>query len=737
MTLHFPDEVDDQLLTIDATDPKSGTAEFKASAVRVEKLPVQPAERGPEPSRDPRQLVDLRIDDQSATGDERAAVDAVLGPPDSAWDGGAAIRAPTATSPAAATPRASQRHLLLPALHAVQDAGRLDQPGRARLRLPAADRPARRGLRRGDVLRAVLASTPRPPTRRPRLRRHRLPGAAAPASSSPDARAHRRPGREQPGTARDLARAARAWACASTRRRRSCRRRARTRRDALGRPGDGGRRRPTAGSPDRLPRADGAATAVAQQGSGDLRLLRRVGVVDPDEPRRLPRARRLRGAAPGARARPGGVIREVLGRRSCVGRGGAAFPTGRKWDAVARQPDRPHYLVCNADESEPGTFKDRVLMEERSVRAHRGDDDRRLRDRLRAGLPLPARRVPAGAAPARERHRRGARARLPRRGHPGPGLRASTSRSAAAPAPTSAARRRRCSTRSRATAASRATSRRSRSRRACSASPPSSTTSRRWSTSSTSSCAGRRGVRGDRHRGLDRHASCSACPAASRRPGVYEVPFGTTLRELLDAGRRRARGRELRPVLLGGAAGAFVAARRARHRRSPSRARARPARRSARAWSWSSTTRVTSRAVLLRIAAFFRDESCGQCVPCRVGTVRQEEALLRLATAPRGSGDAEIGPARRGRPRRCATRRSAASARRRASAIESAIERLRPFARSGRPHDRRPGPAAAHGRAHDRRRGGARAARARRSSTPAAAGASTPRRCATATRSRR
>src|SRR5207344_2252093 len=34
---------------------------------------------------------------------------------------------------------------------------------------------------------------------------------------------------------------------------------------------------------------------------------------------------------------------------------------------------------------------------------------------------------------------------------------------------------------------------------------------------------------------------------------------------------------------------------------------------------------------LLRIAAFFRDESCGQCVPCRVGTVRQEEALRRLA----------------------------------------------------------------------------------------------------------
>ena len=47
--------------------------------------------------------------------------------------------------------------------------------------------------------------------------------------------------------------------------------------------------------------------------------------------------------------------------------------------------------------------------------------------------------------------------------------------------------------------------------------------------------------------------------------------------------------------------------------------------------------------VLLRIAAFFRDESCGQCVPCRVGTVRQQEALLRLVNErPRGSVEDEL-----------------------------------------------------------------------------------------------
>jgi NADH-quinone oxidoreductase subunit F len=41
--------------------------------------------------------------------------------------------------------------------------------------------------------------------------------------------------------------------------------------------------------------------------------------------------------------------------------------------------------------------------------------------------------------------------------------------------------------------------------------------------------------------------------------------------------------------------------------------------------------------ILLRVAAFFRDESCGQCVPCRVGTVRQEEALHRLAKQTNGA----------------------------------------------------------------------------------------------------
>jgi NADH-quinone oxidoreductase subunit F len=49
-------------------------------------------------------------------------------------------------------------------------------------------------------------------------------------------------------------------------------------------------------------------------------------------------------------------------RSGLRGRGGAGFPTGLKWSFLDRKSDKPRYLVCNADESEPGTFKDRYLM---------------------------------------------------------------------------------------------------------------------------------------------------------------------------------------------------------------------------------------------------------------------------------------------------------------------------------------------------------------------------------------
>jgi NADH-quinone oxidoreductase subunit F len=77
-------------------------------------------------------------------------------------------------------------------------------------------------------------------------------------------------------------------------------------------------------------------------------------------------AARGRGAYEGLRKAlamtPPEIVAEVAAS-GLRGRGGAGFPTGRKWGFIRPQPDQQVHLLCNADESEPGTFKDRFLME--------------------------------------------------------------------------------------------------------------------------------------------------------------------------------------------------------------------------------------------------------------------------------------------------------------------------------------------------------------------------------------
>jgi NADH-quinone oxidoreductase subunit F len=58
---------------------------------------------------------------------------------------------------------------------------------------------------------------------------------------------------------------------------------------------------------------------------------------------------------------PAQIVEEVK-KSGLRGRGGAGFPTGVKWSFMPQKPTKPHYLLCNADESEPGTFKDRELI---------------------------------------------------------------------------------------------------------------------------------------------------------------------------------------------------------------------------------------------------------------------------------------------------------------------------------------------------------------------------------------
>ena len=116
------------------------------------------------------------------------------------------------------------------------------------------------------------------------------------------------------------------------------------------------------------------------------------------------------------------------------------------------------------------------------------------------------------------------------------------------------------------------------------------------------------------------------------RPGLYEVAHGTRLRDLIALAGGVAGSRRLQAVLLGGAAGVLLAPQSLDMPLSFEGARA------AAATLGSGVVMLFDDAadlesIVRRIARFFREESCGQCVPCRVGTVRQEEALERRAPA--------------------------------------------------------------------------------------------------------
>jgi NADH-quinone oxidoreductase subunit F len=125
-------------------------------------------------------------------------------------------------------------------------------------------------------------------------------------------------------------------------------------------------------------------------------------------------------------------------------------------------------------------------------------------------------------------------------------------------------------------------------------------------------------------------------------PGLYEAPMGTTLRQLLTmAGGVAGTGR-LQAILLGGAAGTFI---------SPKEIDVPLTFEGTRAIGATLGSGVVMlfddsidlKRVLLRIAAFFRHETCGQCVPCRVGVVRQQETLQRLVdNRPMGSKADEL-----------------------------------------------------------------------------------------------
>jgi hypothetical protein len=233
------------------------------------------------------------------------------------------------------------------------------------------------------------------------------------------------------------------------------------------------------------------------------------------------------------------------------GRGGAGFPTGLKWSFMPRQFPGQKYLVCNSDEGEPGTCKDRDILHVQPAHRDRRHDHCRLCDGHQRGLQLHPRRDLPGLRALRGGAGRGARGRLPGQQHPGQQLQLPAACGTTVLAPTSAARKPRCSNRWKARRASRASSRRSRPASACTASPPPSTTPRplRRCPGSSATAAQAYLACGKPNNGGTKIFRSVAMWSV---PGNYEVPLGTPFAKLLELAGGVRKGRQLKAVIPGG-----------------------------------------------------------------------------------------------------------------------------------------------------------------------------------------
>jgi NADH-quinone oxidoreductase subunit F len=587
--------------------------------------------------------VDLKLLDAEPTAEEREAVDALLGEPKSGWDGGIRDAARDAYVAFGGHAARSQRHLLLPALRAVQSRVGWISEGAlnyvcTRLSVPPADAW-------GVVtFYALFSTTPRPSTvlhvcddiackcRGADRLIEKLEQEVGPAYHSPT------------GNHVEIDDAT--WM-----------------------------RSPCLGMCDHAPAAlvqtagkialdvllgdltidrlvdilrpsqgEGALSPVflerAIDGENGHRLLTKgLGKVDPTS---LDAYRKAGGYDALNRALGMGaekVITEVTASK-LLGRGGAAFPTGRKWEAVAKQAARPHYLICNADESEPGTFKDRVLMEsdpfalvESMTIAGFATGCEIGYLYVRGEYPLAFERVSNAVGHARTAGllgenimgrgvkfdieiRRGAGAYIcgeetalfnsiegyrgePRNKPPFPVQVGLFGKPTVVNNVETLVNVPRILLMGGAAFAKIGTEQ---------------------STGTRLFCVSGNVV----------------------KPGLYEAPFGITAKDLLEMAGGVPRGRKLRTVLLGGAAGVFIRPDELDLKLTFEDTRAAKATLGSGVFMVFDDS-VDLHGILRRIAAFFRDESCGQCVPCRVGTVRQEEALHRItAKKTRGGMKGEI-----------------------------------------------------------------------------------------------
>ncbi len=391
-----------------------------------------------------------------------------------------------------------------------------------------------------------------------------------------------------------------------------------------------------------LPQVADISLSVPQMGDPNLVLLRRVGRIDP---RSLDDYRAAGGFLALRRAiemGPDRVVREVIDSK-LVGRGGAAFPTGQKWLGMRSAP-LPRYLVCNADESEPGTFKDRVILE--------GDPYSLVESMIVAGFATGCERgylYIRGEYPLATGLLLNAIRRCYERGYLGAdvlgaGVRFDLELRRGAGAYI-------CGEETALLNSLEGFRGEPRNK------PPFPTQAGLFGQPTAINNVetlvnvlpiviggGKAYAAIGTERSTGPKLFCLS--GHVKRPGVYEVPFGVTLREMLDiaggTGGIGGTGR-LQAILLGGAAGAFVTPDQLDIPLTFEGTRAAGASLGSGVILPFDDT-VDLRQVLRRIARFFRDESCGQCVPCRVGTVRQEEVLHRIAEdRPIGSLDQELG----------------------------------------------------------------------------------------------
>ena len=364
---------------------------------------------------------------------------------------------------------------------------------------------------------------------------------------------------------------------------------------------------------------------LPQQGSPDLRLMHRIGVVDPTSLQSYRDHGGFTMLRHAIDVGPDAVIDEI-GSAELSGRGGAAFPTAVKWRAVASEQGRPKHVIANADESEPGTFKDRILME--------NDPFALIESLTIAGLTVGADNgwiYIRGEYPLATTRLRNAIDQCRTAGLLGDDVMGSgrrfdieLRRGAGAYI---------CGEETALMESIEGFRGEPRNK------PPFPTTHGLFGEPTAvnnpetllnvldileAGAAHYRTLGSERSNG--HRLFCLSGHIAI--PGLYEVPFGITLGDLIDlAGGSTG---STRAVLLGGAAGVFVGPDQFDMELSLEATRA------AGATLGSGVVTLFDDSVeftplLLRIAEFFKTESCGQCVPCRVGVVRQHEVLVEMS----------------------------------------------------------------------------------------------------------